>query len=167
VPNGVGVRLARNRRSPKRPTEPRPSGDHPGDGEVEKGGVAFRLRLLEGSMKDGVVGEWIQNKTGKNAEKRSIWFSVTRRNKHTGQIEEYCKPQFTKYLTDTFSRMRGGSALITTAWLTERRTVRGKRSRQNWQQRAEGKSPTLCRSKHAGSTLRSIWKFTWRHFSKR
>ena len=53
----VGVSLARNRRSPKRPSEPRPSGVRPEEGEVEKDGVAFRLRLLEGLTKDGLVGE--------------------------------------------------------------------------------------------------------------
>jgi len=31
-----GVSLARNRRSPKRPSEPRPSGVHPEEGEVEE-----------------------------------------------------------------------------------------------------------------------------------
>jgi len=34
VPNGVGVSLARNRRSPKRPSEPRLSGVHPEEAEV-------------------------------------------------------------------------------------------------------------------------------------
>jgi hypothetical protein len=37
--------LARNRRSPKRPSEPRPSGVRPEEAEVEKDGAAFRLRL--------------------------------------------------------------------------------------------------------------------------
>jgi hypothetical protein len=36
VPNGVGVRLARNRRSPKRPSEPRLSGVHPEEDAVTK-----------------------------------------------------------------------------------------------------------------------------------
>jgi len=36
VPNGVGNSLARNRRSPKRPSEPRPSGVHPEEGGVVK-----------------------------------------------------------------------------------------------------------------------------------
>ena len=36
VPNGVGVGLARNRRGPKRPPEPRPSGVHPEEGVVEE-----------------------------------------------------------------------------------------------------------------------------------
>jgi hypothetical protein len=56
VTNGVGVRLARNRRSPKRPSEPRPSGVHPEEDVVEKDGVAFRLRLLEGLTMDGLAG---------------------------------------------------------------------------------------------------------------
>jgi hypothetical protein len=33
--------LARNRRSPKRPSEPRPSGAHPEEDEVGKDGIAF------------------------------------------------------------------------------------------------------------------------------
>ncbi len=45
VPNAVGVSLARNRRSPKRPSEPRPSGVHPEEDAVEKDGVAFRWRI--------------------------------------------------------------------------------------------------------------------------
>jgi hypothetical protein len=36
VPNAVGLGLARNRRGPKRPSEPRPSGVHPEEGAVEK-----------------------------------------------------------------------------------------------------------------------------------
>ena len=37
--------LARNRRSPKRPSEPRPSGVHPGEAEVgKKNGAASRFR---------------------------------------------------------------------------------------------------------------------------
>jgi len=36
VPNAFGVSLARNRRSPKRPSEPRPSGAHPEEDAVEK-----------------------------------------------------------------------------------------------------------------------------------
>jgi hypothetical protein len=56
VPNAVGVRLARNRRSPKRPSEPRPSGVHPEEGEVRKDGAAFLLGLL-GVRKGGVVGK--------------------------------------------------------------------------------------------------------------
>ena len=49
--------LARNRRSLKRPSEPRPSGVHPEEAEVGKDGAAFRFRLLEGLTRDGLVGE--------------------------------------------------------------------------------------------------------------
>ena len=49
--------MARNRRSPKRPSEPQPSGVHPEEAEVGKDGVAFRLRLLEGLTKNGLLGE--------------------------------------------------------------------------------------------------------------
>ncbi len=41
VPNAVGVSLARNRRSPKLPSEPRPSGVHP-----EEDGVEMKMRSL-------------------------------------------------------------------------------------------------------------------------
>jgi hypothetical protein len=40
----VWVSLARNRRSPKRPSEPRLSGVHAEEDEVRKDGVASRLR---------------------------------------------------------------------------------------------------------------------------
>ena len=54
MPNGVGVRLARNRRSPKRPPEPRPSGVHPKDGAVAKDGAAFLVRLSVALKKEGL-----------------------------------------------------------------------------------------------------------------
>jgi hypothetical protein len=55
---------------------------------------------------DEFIAESIQNKTGKNVGKRGIWFNGTRRNKQTGQIEDYCKPKFEKYLATDFSRIR-------------------------------------------------------------
>lgn len=72
-----------------------------------------RLNLTWLMTSDEFIAEAVQNKTGKNAGKRSIWFNGTRRNKETGSIEEYCKPQFTKYLTDDFSRMREGLTMST------------------------------------------------------
>ena len=55
--------MARNRRSPKRPSEPRLSGVHPEEGEVGKDGVAFRLRLVEGLTMEGLSGEeqWLRS----------------------------------------------------------------------------------------------------------
>jgi hypothetical protein len=52
------------------------------------------------------IDEAVQNKTGKNAGKRSIWFNGTRRNRETGCREEYCRPRFEKYLVKDFSRLR-------------------------------------------------------------
>ena len=48
--------LARNRRNPKRPSEPRPSGVHPEEGEVGKDGEAFRPRMLEGTRDEQACG---------------------------------------------------------------------------------------------------------------
>lgn len=47
----------------------------------------------------------VQNKNGKNKGKRSIWFNDNRLNKETRMREDYCKPQFTKYLATDFSRL--------------------------------------------------------------
>lgn len=65
-----------------------------------------RLNLTWLMTSEEFIAQAAQNKTGKNMGKRSIWFNGTRRNKQTGQVEEYCKPQFTKYLTEDFSRMK-------------------------------------------------------------
>ncbi len=52
--------LARNRRSPKRPSEPRPSGAHPEEAEVGR-----RWRSLHASALD--QGDW-SNRLGRFAE---------------------------------------------------------------------------------------------------
>ena len=46
MPNGVGFSLARNRRSPKHPSEPRLRGVQPGNGRSGKDSEAFRFRLI-------------------------------------------------------------------------------------------------------------------------
>jgi hypothetical protein len=56
VPNAVGVSLARNRRSPKRPSEPRLSGAHPEEGEV---GRKMRSDLLNYGGSEG-ADDWIK-----------------------------------------------------------------------------------------------------------
>ena len=48
--------------------------------------------------------ECVTNKSGINEGKRSIWFNGKRTNKKSGEREEYCKPQFMKYLCEDFSR---------------------------------------------------------------
>jgi hypothetical protein len=47
----------------------------------------------------------VQNKTGKNKGKRSIWFNGTRQDKYTRKREEYCKPQFEKFIAKDFRRL--------------------------------------------------------------
>lgn len=52
------------------------------------------------------IKEAAQNKTGKNASKRGIWFNGARKDKATGTYQEYCKPRWEKYLATDFSRLR-------------------------------------------------------------
>lgn len=49
-----------------------------------------------------------QNKKGKNAGKRTVWFNGRRRDKVTGQRVEYTKPQFEMYVATSFRRIRDG-----------------------------------------------------------
>ncbi len=56
------------------------------------------------------ISESHQNKNGKNAGKRSIWFNGKRKNKETGKYEEYIKPQFIKYVANNFSRLKGNES---------------------------------------------------------
>lgn len=51
------------------------------------------------------IAEAAQNKNGKNAGKRSLWFNGMRKNKDSGQREEYIKERYTKYLCRDFSRL--------------------------------------------------------------
>lgn len=52
------------------------------------------------------IKESVQNKTGKNAGKRSIWFNGKKKDKVTGKSIEYCKKQFEKYQVKDFSRLK-------------------------------------------------------------
>jgi hypothetical protein len=52
------------------------------------------------------INESVQNKTGKNKGKRSIWFNGKRKDKTTGDYVEYCKPQFEKYIAKDFKRLQ-------------------------------------------------------------
>lgn len=47
------------------------------------------------------IDEAVQNKTGKNAGKRSIWFN----GKNTKAQTEHVKPQFEKYVATDFNRI--------------------------------------------------------------
>jgi hypothetical protein len=47
------------------------------------------------------IAESVQNRTGKNAGKRSIWFN----GKNTKENTEHIKPQFQKYVVNNFDRI--------------------------------------------------------------
>ena len=57
------------------------------------------------SSKD-FIEESVQNKTGKNIGKRSIWFNGTKTDKETKERHEYPKSRFDKYLAKDFSVFR-------------------------------------------------------------
>jgi len=48
------------------------------------------------------IKESVQNKTGNNKGKRSIWLN----GKNTKEMSEHCKPQFEKYLESSFNRLK-------------------------------------------------------------
>jgi len=66
-----------------------------------------RLDLTWIMTSEEFIMEAVQNKTGKNVGKRSIWFNGKRKDRATGTYKEYCKPQFEKYLAKDFSRLKG------------------------------------------------------------
>lgn len=51
------------------------------------------------------IDEAVQNKSGKNAGKRSIWFNGKRKNKDTGGYTEHCHARFNKYMANDFQRL--------------------------------------------------------------
>ena len=65
-----------------------------------------RLNLTWIMTSQEFIKEAVQNKTGKNAGKRSIWFNGRKKDKDSGQPVEYCKKQFEKYLVKDFSRLK-------------------------------------------------------------
>jgi hypothetical protein len=51
------------------------------------------------------ITEAVQNKSGNNKGKRSIWFNGYKTNKETGEREEYAYERFEKYACSDFSRL--------------------------------------------------------------
>lgn len=66
-----------------------------------------RLESMFIMSSDEFITEAVQNKTGVNIGKRSIWFNGIRQNKETKQREEYVKERYHKYLVKDFSRLLG------------------------------------------------------------
>lgn len=51
-----------------------------------------------------------QNKNGKNAGLRSIWFNGKRQDKQTGGYQEHIHPRFQQFIANDFSRITNPSA---------------------------------------------------------
>ncbi len=66
---------------------------------------AERLEAMFILSSSEFIAEASQNKTGKNAGKRSLWLNGTRKNKETGEREEYVKERYRKYLCTDFARL--------------------------------------------------------------
>lgn len=64
-----------------------------------------RLETFWIMSSDEFVKESIQNKSGKNVGKRSIWFNGKRKNKETGEYTEHCHKRFKKYVAINFQRL--------------------------------------------------------------
>jgi hypothetical protein len=69
-----------------------------------------RLDAMWIMTSDEFIAEAVQNKSGKNAGKRSIWFNGRRINKATGKREEYRKGRFEQYYSTDFARIAKAGA---------------------------------------------------------
>ena len=61
-----------------------------------------RMDMIWIMTSEEFIKESVQNKTGKNKGKRSIWFN----GKNTKNQTEHCKPQFKKYIAKKFDRLK-------------------------------------------------------------
>jgi hypothetical protein len=67
-----------------------------------------RLDLTWVLTSEEFVALAVQNKSGKNVGKRSIWFNGRRTDKTSRQSVEYCKKQWEPFLVTDFSRIQVG-----------------------------------------------------------
>jgi hypothetical protein len=64
-----------------------------------------RLDKIWVMSSDEFIAEAVQNKSGVNVGKRSLWFNGTKMNKISGEREEYVKERYLKYVCHDFSRL--------------------------------------------------------------
>ncbi len=64
-----------------------------------------RMDLMWIMTSEQFITNSVQNKTGKNMGKRSIWLNGTRKDKNTGVRQEYCRPRFEKFIAKDFHRL--------------------------------------------------------------
>jgi hypothetical protein len=65
-----------------------------------------RMNMMWIMSSEEFIKESVQNKTGKNKGKRSIWFNGRKKDKVTGTYNEYCKAQYMKYIAEDFQRLK-------------------------------------------------------------
>lgn len=65
-----------------------------------------RMDMMWIMTSEEFIQESVQNKTGKNKGKRSIWFNGRKTDRKTGKVAEHCKPQFEKYVAHDFNRLK-------------------------------------------------------------
>lgn len=65
-----------------------------------------RMDMMWIMTSEEFIYEAVQNKTGKNTGKRSIWFNGRKKDKESGKHLEYCKKQYEKYIAKDFSRLK-------------------------------------------------------------
>ena len=65
-----------------------------------------RMDMMWIMTSEEFIKESVQNRTGKNKDKRSIWFNGRKTERNTGEVTEHCKPQFQKYVAHDFSRLK-------------------------------------------------------------
>lgn len=61
-----------------------------------------RMDMMWLMTSEEFIQESVQNKSGNNKGKRSIWFN----GKNTKNQTEHCKPQFEKYVEHNFNRLK-------------------------------------------------------------
>ena len=64
-----------------------------------------RMNMMWIMSSEEFIKESVQNKTGKNKGKRSIWFNGKRRIRSQGFLRENAKRKFEKYVADDFRRL--------------------------------------------------------------
>lgn len=73
-----------------------------------------RMDTLWVMTSEDFLRESVCNKTGKNVGLHSIWFNGRRKNRVSGETEEYTKPQFQKYVATDFSRIKKRCEVVAT-----------------------------------------------------
>ena len=65
-----------------------------------------RMEMTWIMTSDEFIEESVQNKSGKNKGKRSIWFNGRKTDRKTREVTEHCKPRFEKYVAHDFSKLK-------------------------------------------------------------